>query len=709
MPKFQVNLDLNQRELIRAAIHNSPSAPGTGVLGQIYFNSVSNKLFICTNPTGPVWSELVTTATAGLAFGNITDGTNTAAADGPSDTFTITSANNRLTAAVNEAVDSLLLTLNEANIDHGNLAGLGDDDHTQYLAHAGRSGGQTVYGGTAASNNLVLRSTSHATKGNITLGAGTYAVNVDEATGTVMMGGSGTLHLTFTPSNINTANPALRIADDETFSTKFSVSGQGAVVAASTVTSTRFISTQATGTAPFSVTSTTVVTNLNADLLDGQSGGFYVSRANHSGTQLASTISNFDTQVRTSRLDQMAIPTASVSLNSQRITNLGTPTADTDAATKAYVDAVKQALDIKDSVRVATTANITLNGTQTIDGVAVIANDRVLVKDQTTGSENGIYVCTAGAWTRATDADSSAELTGGTYVFVNEGTSNADSGWVLTTNDTITLNTTALVFTQFSGAGQITAGTGLTKSGNTISASTALQAVHSLVNTGATGLLSITGSNTIASRTLTAGTGITVTNGDGVAGSPTVAINSAWTGQTSITTLGTIGTGLWNATPIAVNKGGTNLTSYTTGDLIYASGSTTLNKLAAVATGNALISGGTGTAPSWGKIDLTAHISGTLPIANGGTGGADASTARTNLSSTSSPLPQKYVTNFGNGSATSFTITHNLGTRAVAVTIMNNSTYEVEEFDVTASTTNTITINAAVAPASNAYQVTVIG
>lgn len=193
-----------------------------------------------------------------------------------------------------------------------------------------------------------------------------------------------------------------------------------------------------------------------------------LARANHTGTQLASTVSNFDTQVRTNRLDQMTTPTAAVAWGSQRITGLADPSSLQDAATKNYVDAVAAGLDPKQSVRVATTANITLSGTQTIDGVAVIATDRVLVKDQSTGANNGIYVCAAGAWSRASDADVSAEVTGGMYVWVNEGTANGDTGWVLTTNDPITLATTALVFTQFSGLGQVTAGAALTKSGNTL-------------------------------------------------------------------------------------------------------------------------------------------------------------------------------------------------------------------------------------------------
>ena len=181
-------------------------------------------------------------------------------------------------------------------------------------------------------------------------------------------------------------------------------------------------------------------------------------------------ISDFDTGVQANRLDQMASPTADVSINSNKLTNVSDPTSAQDAATKAYVDAVKTGLDVKDSVKVATTANITLSGTQTIDGVAVSADERVLVKDQSTGSENGIYDCKAGAWARSSDFDSSADVTPGAFVFVEQGTANADQGYVLTTDGSITVGTTSLSFTQFSGAGAITAGDGLQKSGNTISA-----------------------------------------------------------------------------------------------------------------------------------------------------------------------------------------------------------------------------------------------
>lgn len=267
-----------------------------------------------------------------------------------------------------------------------------------------------------------------------------------------------------------------------------------------------------------------------------------------SGTTLAATdiplltaanISDFDTQVRTSRLDQMAAPTASVSLNSQKITSLGTPTADGDAATKAYVDAIKQGLDIKDSVRVATTANITLSAPQTIDGVSVVAGDRVLVKDQSTGSENGIYVVATEAWTRAVDADASADVTAGLFVFVAEGSTYADSGWVLTTNDPITLGTTALTFTQFSGAGQITAGTGLSKSGNTLS-----------VSFGSTGTTACVGNDARLSDTRNTTNSVTFNNGGAGAASGTTfngdsAVTVSYNTVGAPSTTGTNASGSW--------------------------------------------------------------------------------------------------------------------------------------------------------------------
>lgn len=196
-----------------------------------------------------------------------------------------------------------------------------------------------------------------------------------------------------------------------------------------------------------------------------------------------------------------------------------TPTSSTQAANKSYVDGLVNGLDVKASVRVATTANITLSGTQTIDGVLVAVGNRVLVKDQTTASANGIYVVASGAWTRATDADTSAEVTAGMFTFVAEGTTNADSGWVLTTNDTITLGTTSLAFSQFSGAGQITAGDGLTKSGNTINAvaGTGITVAADSISTNDAQIVHDNLSGFVANEHIDH-TSVTLTAGEGIAG-----------------------------------------------------------------------------------------------------------------------------------------------------------------------------------------------
>jgi hypothetical protein len=270
------------------------------------------------------------------------------------------------------------------------------------------------------------------------------------------------------------------------------------------------------------------------------------------------------------------------------LTLSGSPSSDLHAATKAYVDAARTGLYVKAACRLATAAALpahgaisgnvitaSANGALTVDGVAAALNDRILVKDEGSGThlENGIYYLSqlgdaSHPWklTRVDDANSNDEVKSGMFVFVSEGTANSDSGYVLTTNDPITLNTTALTFGQFSGAGQITAGTGLTKTGNTLNV---------------------------------VGTTDRIT-----ANADSIDIASTYVGQSSITTLGTIATGTWNATAIAANKGGTGQTGYTTGDLLYASSSSALSKLADVAAGSFLRSGGVGAAPAWSTLVL---------------------------------------------------------------------------------------------------------
>ena len=252
--------------------------------------------------------------------------------------------------------------------------------------------------------------------------------------------------------------------------------------------------------------------------------------------------------------------TGTVDVANKRITSVAEPTQSSDAATKNYVDAVKTGLDVKDSVIVTTTANLaatysngtsgvgatlTNSGTQaaiTIDGRVLVVGERVLVKDQTTGLQNGFYkVTTVGTasvnWvlTRTVDADEDSEITPGAFTFVEEGTVGANNGYVCTNVGAITVGTTAITFVQFSGAGSVIAGDGLTKTGNTLNV------------VGTAGRISIA--------------------------ADAVDISSSYVGQATITTLGTITTGTWQGSVIDGTYGGTGVAN--TGKTITLGGNLT--------------------------------------------------------------------------------------------------------------------------------------
>lgn len=251
------------------------------------------------------------------------------------------------------------------------------------------------------------------------------------------------------------------------------------------------------------------------------------------------------------------------SFNNQRATNLADASAATDAVTLQQLQAAIRGLDWKQSVRAATTANITLSAAQTVDGVALVAGDRVLVKDQTTATANGIYVVAAGAWARAVDADDNTELTSGLAVTVEMGTVNADRVYVLVTDGTLTIGTSTLTFTQLGGGATYTPGNGLALAGSTFS---------------------------VAPKS---GGGINV-DGTGV------------------------------------------------------------------------------------SVDTAV-------------------------------VARRYATAIGDGTSTAITVTHNLGTRDVAVSLQNSTTFEVVEADVVATTANTVTVTFATAPTASQYRAVVVG
>lgn len=223
-------------------------------------------------------------------------------------------------------------------------------------------------------------------------------------------------------------------------------------------------------------------------------------------------------------LTDIASPTADFSMGGYKLTNLAEPTGISDAATKNYVDSVAQGLDVKASVIVATTGNITLSGLQTIDGITLTAGQRVLVKNQSTASQNGIYVASASAWSRASDMDVWSEFPSA-FFFVEQGTVNGDSGWVCTVDQGGTLGSSNITFAQFSGAGTYIAGNGLSLTGSTFA----------VVANGSTLDVSSSG----------------------------VRISPTYAGQNTITTLGTVSTGTWNGSTVSVAYGGTGTTTLT--------------------------------------------------------------------------------------------------------------------------------------------------
>lgn len=411
--------------------------------------------------------------------------------------------------------------------------------------------------------------------------------------------------------------------------------------------------------------STTGPTLSRDTILASSSGGTKVSFAagpkNVFSTYPAERSVNLDsagTYVVPSAFDTMTANTAT--LTSGTVST--TPTNNTDIANKQYVDGlVSTGLFYHPPVQAATTQSLAAqtggtvtynNGTggvgatitlsvalTTLDGYSLANTNRILVKDEVNQAYNGIYTWATGGTvlTRATDADSygpgTGDLSENDYFFVQNGSVNKGSAYVCTTAGTIVFGTTAIVFALFSTSQVYSAGTGLNLSPST---------TFNISNTGVTattygaaGIVPVIAVNAQGQITSATDTPIAISAGavSGLAPSATTDTTNAsnitsgtlGTGRlsgsyTGITGVGTLTAGTWNATTIGVTYGGTGQTSYTTGDLLYASNSTNLATLADVATGNALISGGVGVAPSYGKIGLTTHVSGTLPVANGGTG-----------------------------------------------------------------------------------------
>ena len=462
-------------QTIKIKRSSSTAAPTSLGAGELAYSSNSQKLFI-----GHPSSSAVTTIGGDLyvAMLDHTAGTLTASSailvgsDSKIDRLltgatAITGANNTITTT---ASGLTLKTVTSGNITISSVADL-VLQHGGTLNLATQANSVTILDDNAAALDINEGGTSYiklvTTNGGEKIALGK---NV-EVTGTIDVSSSATV-------NSLTSNGAIAAAGSLSINTnKFTVAGgTGNTVVAGTL--------NGQGAVDFDSTlNVDGATTLNGAVTLGDASGDAVTVT---GTATFTQSADFDGGLTIAG-------SQTVDAGGNRILNVGTPTATTDAANKGYVDSVKQALDIKDSVRVASQSNISgtynngtsgvgatltagSNGAVSIDSISLTSGDRVLVKAQTDASENGIYsVTTVGdgsnpfVLTRTTDADSSAEVTGGMFTFVEEGSS-ADNGFVLSNiTGSATIGTSDITMTQFSGAGSVTAGDGLVKSGNTLS------------------------------------------------------------------------------------------------------------------------------------------------------------------------------------------------------------------------------------------------
>jgi len=518
------------------------------------------------------------------------------------------------------------------------------------------------------------------------------------------------------------------------------------------------------GTAPIQVSVSGGVATISIDAADSDSAGS-MSSAHYNLVNGATDNNTASTLVKRDADGDFAAR----DIDARMVILSGTTTNATDAATKAYVDSVAQGLDVKESVHVATTANLaSLSGLLTIDGHTIEAGQRVLVKNQTTGSQNGIYVADSGAWSRSDDFDGTPAVDTGAFTFVEYGTVNGGTGWVLTTTGTITIGTTALAFTQFSGGGTFTAGDALSLTGSEFdvkydnstigingsnqievkdngitSAKMAAGSVELGTDT-VSGTLAIanggTGASSVADNLvfagpstggplapsfrslvasdlpnhstdkLTSGT-LGVARGGTGAATFTAGFVKSSGGTDALTTASTVSLTTEVTGTLPVANGGTGQSTLTSNGVLLGNGTSGITQTAAGSADQVFRIPGAGGAPAFGAINLaqSAAVTGALAIANGGTGATTASSALAALGGTS-----KYTATVGDGSATTITVSHGLGNIWVTAQVFQVSNGEQVYPDITVGLTTgtpngTVVLDFAQAPTSNQYRVVIIG
>ena len=342
------------------------------------------------------------------------------------------------------------------------------------------------------------------------------------------------------------------------------------------------------------------------------------SASGSSSTPSFRALESSDLPLSTIPLNSFAVLSANVNLGgTHTITNIQNPVSALDAVNKQYVDGLSQGLEIHDPVLAATTTNIILFNVQTVDGVILAPEDRVLVKNQTSSVNNGIYIVKTNAWVRATDADNSGDLKGGSFVFVQSGALNGNTSYVLNTAGAITPGVSNQNWALFSTAGSLVAGQGILKTGNTldiiggsgigvnpdnIELTGQALAFHNLASNG---LVIRTAANSISTIEITGTTDqINIANGTGVSGNPVISIASTYKGQASITTVGSITAGEWKSTtaPIGVSYGGTGSVSFSPSGVLVGNGNSPISSVARATVDGSVLTQNSSGAPFFSNI-----------------------------------------------------------------------------------------------------------
>lgn len=591
MPSYVDHLYLNQVQLISALLENRASAPGSGAAGQVYYNTADSSF---RGYNGSIWarldnvynnaSDILSTGTNGILNASLVNGN------------IVTVASGKLSSAA-----------------PGTLAIAGDVTGTLSSSTVARIRGTNVTAGASAVNQTLLYNGTNyvPTILNISM------------TGDVVVNSTAISSATPLAINVtgirNNAIPAL-----STGALRWTGS-------AWTFDNASYLTTAVT-----SLNGTSGAITLQAGTGIGISGTSTIQISNNGVTSLVAG-SNISVSEATGAVTVnvsatpsfTSVTTNQFTLNSQSLTYNATLSIPTDIVTKQHLDNYSIGLrDWKESVRVATTASLTVtaanstlptatltsttNGAISIDGVALNVGDRLLVKNQSTNLwQNGIYIVTTQGTasvpfvlTRASDFNSmggSGNISAGVYVYVSEGSTNQRTGWVLSNADSAltTLGTSAIDFVQFQGASLYSAGAGLSLSGGqfSITDTSVVAGTYGVSTPGATQAIPVF---TVNSRG---------------------QLTSASSYLTStITHVGTIAQGTWQGTTIATGFGGTGLTTYTTGDMIFASATNTLSRRAIGTNGQVLrVASGL---PSWGAVDISnaSSVTGILSVSNGGTG-----------------------------------------------------------------------------------------